>query len=177
VTWNVTLALDAASGLHVMIGLSLGWGPRKTELQIPIDCDLNNLPLPREDSGRPLLEVVIDFKACLGVPMHSSNCNRFITEALQPLAKRHDSLLDLVADVSEEDPFAALRLLQVCGVNKFGHVLSAILPDVAVAFCEDRGAAIATALGAIQGVPVDLCMSTHTLPVVAGGAGLSSLQK
>jgi hypothetical protein len=28
--WNVALTLKAASGLHAMIGLSLGWGPRKT---------------------------------------------------------------------------------------------------------------------------------------------------
>jgi len=177
VPWNVALALDAASALYAMIGLSLRWGPRKAELQILVDCDLNNLHLPRDDSGRPLLEVVNGFKACLGVPRHSNNCSRFITKALQPLVKRHDSMLDLVAGVSEEDPFVALRLLKVYGVNMFGHVLSANPPDVAAAFCEDRDAAIAAALGAILGVPVDPCMSTHTLPVVAGGAGLPSLQK
>ena len=36
---KVALALDAASGLYAMIGLSLGWGPRKTELVLPADCD------------------------------------------------------------------------------------------------------------------------------------------
>jgi len=127
----------------------MGWGPRKTDLQIPVDSDLDSFPLPRDDSGRPLPEVVNGFKACLDVPMHSSKCSRFITKALQSLAKRHDSLLDLVADVSKEDPFAALRLLQVCGVNRFGHVLSAVPPDVAAPLCEDRDAAVVVALGAI----------------------------
>ena len=132
-----------------MIGLSLGWRPRKIKMEILVGCDLDNLPLSRHDSNRPLLEVVNGFKACIGVPRHSSNCSRFLSEALQPLAKRHDSLLDLVADVSEEEPFAALRLLEVCGVNMFGHVLSAVPPDFAAAFCEDRDAVIAAALGAI----------------------------
>ena len=63
----MALALDAASGLYVMIALSLSWGPRKTELQIPVDYDLNKLPLPRDDSCRPLPEVVNGFKARLGV--------------------------------------------------------------------------------------------------------------
>ena len=54
--------------------------------------------------------------------------------------------------------------------------MSAVPPVVAQAFCEHRDATVAAALGAIQGVPVDPSHSTHTLPVVAGGAGLSSLQ-
>ncbi len=92
------------------------------------------------------------------------------------MANRHDALLDLVKDVSKEDPFFALRLLQqVCGATRFGHVLSAVPPDVAQAFCGDRDATIADALGAVQGTPVDPTLSTHTLPVAAGGAGLPSL--
>ena len=39
------------------------------------------------------------------------------------MARRHDNLLDMVADVADEDPFAALRHLQVCGVNRLGHIL------------------------------------------------------
>ena len=37
---NVALALDAASGIYAMIGLSLGWGPRKTELQLPANYSI-----------------------------------------------------------------------------------------------------------------------------------------
>ena len=79
VPWNVALALDAASGLYVMIELSLGWSPRKTELQLLVDCDHDNLPLPRDESGIPLPDVVNGFKACLGVPRHPTNCDIFIT--------------------------------------------------------------------------------------------------
>ena len=65
---NVAVALDAASGLYAMIGLSMGWPPRKTELQLPDNCDQDTLPLPRDKLGRPLPEVVEGFRACLGVP-------------------------------------------------------------------------------------------------------------
>ena len=68
---------------------------------------------------------------------------------MNPLAQRHDDLLDLVGAVSDEDPFAALRLLQVCGVNRFGHVLSAIPPENTATFCEERDAAVAATTGVI----------------------------
>jgi len=112
-----------------MIGLSLGWGPRRTEHQLPAGCDPDILPLPLDNSGRLLRDIVPGFKACLGVPRHPSNCDAFIKDALLPLAQRHDNLLDLVNKVFDEDPFATLRLLQVCGVNKFGHVLSTDPPE------------------------------------------------
>jgi hypothetical protein len=86
------------------------------------------------------------------------------------------NLLDLVADVADEDPFDALRLLQVFGVNKFGHILSAVPPNATIAFCSERDTTIADALGAIHGIPVDPDHSTHTLLVVAGGARFHSLR-
>ena len=92
------------------------------------------------------------------------------------MARRHNNLLDLVADVADEDPFVALRLLQVCGVNMFGHILSAVPPNATSAFCSERDTMIADALGAIQSIPVDPDHSAHSLPVVAGGAGLHSMR-
>ncbi len=65
----------------------------------------------------------------LGVPMHPSNCDAFIKAAQNRLAQRYDGLLDLVEAASEEDPFVTVCLLQVCGVNKFGHVLSTVPPS------------------------------------------------
>jgi hypothetical protein len=79
VPWNVALALDAASDLYAMIRLSLGWGPRNTELQLLVDYDHDHLPLPRDESSKPLPEVVNGFKACLGVPRHPTYCDMFIT--------------------------------------------------------------------------------------------------
>ena len=63
-------------------------------------------------------------------PRYYYNDQAFITAALQDLGAKHDRLLDLEEQISDEDPFAALRLLQVCGVFRFGHVLSAIPPLV-----------------------------------------------
>ena len=173
---NVASALTASIDLYRMIGLTLGWGPKKTELILPIDCNPDDLHLPRDTSGRPLPDVVSGFRACLGVPRHPTNDATFIANALGPLGDRHDALLDLVASVSDEDPFGALRLLQVCGVNRFGHVMSAVPPGSTISFCSQRDTAVSLALGTIQGFPVDHEHSTHSLPVAAGGAGLHSLQ-
>ena len=111
VSVNVALPLEATTCLYGMIGLSLAWGPRKTELELPPECDPGCLPLPRNASGKPLHAVVSGFKACLESPRHSTNYGSFVNEALQPIARRHGNLLDLVVDVADEEPFAALRLL------------------------------------------------------------------
>ncbi len=70
-----------------------------------------------------------------------------------------------------------MRLLQVCGVNRFGHILSAVPPEAATIFAQQQDFAITKALAAIQGFPVDSSTSTHDLSVVAGGAGLPPLQR
>jgi hypothetical protein len=51
---SVALALDVASDLYGMIGLHLGWGPKKTELILSPGCDPDNLSFPRDPIGRPL---------------------------------------------------------------------------------------------------------------------------
>ena len=154
---NVACALTAAIGLDRRVR------PPKTELVLPSECDHGDLSLPRDVSGMPLPDVVTGFKAYLGVPRHPTNDPSFIDDVLGPMNSR----LDLVAFVSDEDPFGALRLLHVCGVNRFGHVLSAVPPGVTTTFCGQRDAAVSSALSAIQGFPVDRTQSTHTLPVAA----------
>ena len=109
--------------------------------------------------------------------MHPTSKVDFILDALEPVAKRHDSLLEHLANVSDEDPFTTLRLLQVYGINRFGHILSAASPASSTTFCEQRDVTITEALGIIQGLPVDIEDTTRDLPVVAGGAGLSSLYR
>ena len=49
----------------------------------------------------------------LRVPRHANNDPEFIAASLESLGLRHDRLLDLAEAVADEDPFAALRLLQV----------------------------------------------------------------
>jgi hypothetical protein len=98
----------------------------------------------------------------MGVPRHPTNNISFIEKALGPSGTRHDNLLDLVASVLEEDPFGALRLLQVSGVNRFGHVQSAVPPGAVATFCGQRDATVSLALATIQGFPVDPTQSTHS---------------
>ena len=67
----------------------------------------------------------------------------FILGALRRLATRRDNnLLELAGDVAEEEPFATLRLLQVSGVNYFGHILNAVPRESASIFAEQRDLAI-----------------------------------
>jgi hypothetical protein len=132
-----------------MVGLQLGWGPKKTEMVLPGDCDPDSLPLPREHAGRLLPDVVTGFKVCLGVPRHPTNEDSFIATVLEYVARRHDNLLERVANVLDEDLFTTLRLLQLCGVNKFGDILSVVPPDASYTFCDQRDGAITAALGAI----------------------------
>ena len=56
----------------------------------------------------------------------------------------------------------------MCGVSRFGHVLSAVPPDRVTDFARARDEAVAVTFR--DG-------STHTLPVGAGGAGLTSLEE
>ncbi len=97
--------------------------------------------------------------------------------ALDPIASRHDNLLDLISDVPKEDPFAALRLLQICEVNRFWHILGVVPQELSADFCVPRDVAITATFGAIQGLLVDPATTTHHLHVVAGGAGLTSLNR
>ena len=91
------------------------------------------------------------------------------------MGSSHDRMLDLTEEIVDEDPFAALRRLQTCGLNRFGHVLSAVPPPLAQAFAKDRDEAIASTFATIQQSPPGEG-STHTLPVGAGGEGLTSLE-
>ena len=65
----------------------------------------------------------------------------------------------------------------MCGVNRFGPILSAVPPEYVSAFAEQRDLAITCALTAVQGFPVDTATTTRDFPMVAGGAGLLSHQR
>jgi hypothetical protein len=99
-----------------------------SELALPPKVDPETLPLPRGDDGRILSHLVHGLEVCQGVPRHREMCANFITKAMQKPAARHDRLLLLAKDIAVEAPLTALRLLQVCGVNGFGHVISAVPP-------------------------------------------------
>jgi hypothetical protein len=107
-------------------------------------------PTPLDEHSVPAPHVVSGFKSCRGVPRHQTNDQVFITAALYDLGVKHDKLIDLVEEVSDEDLFAALRQLQVCGVSRFGHVLSVVPPACAVDFARSRDVAVAATLATIQ---------------------------
>ena len=94
---------------------------------------------------------------------------------MQAIGTTHDRLMDLPEEVVDKDPFAALRLLQTCGISRFDHVLSAVSPPMAQAFARDRDEAIAAIFATIRQTPPGED-STHTLPTRAGGEGLTSLE-
>jgi hypothetical protein len=156
------------------VGLRLGYGPGKTELIVPKGTSVGDFPYPLEDPKVPAPHVGAGFKSCLGVPRHFDNDPEFLQVALQSLGTTHDRLLDLTEEIADEDPFAALRLLHTCGIQRFGHVLSAVPPPLAQAFARDRDEAVAATFATIQQSPPGEG-STHTLLVGAGGAGLTSL--
>ena len=141
---------------------------------LPTDVDPETQDLPRGEDGVILPHIVEGLEACLGIPRHPHMCVDFISRAMLKSAARHDRLLHLAKDIAEEAPLTALRLLQVCGVSRFGHVISTVPPAIIRPFAEDRDAAVLSCFEAIQGYKV-ITESTHALPVGAGGAALHSL--
>ena len=86
---------------------------------MPADC---NPVVFLAQQGEGLFHIVAGFNACLGVPRKVVNDPEFISSTLEGMGVRHDRLLDLIVDVSDEGHFAALRLLAVCGVHRFEHI-------------------------------------------------------
>jgi hypothetical protein len=116
--------LEQALRIFGRVGLCIGFGPRKSELILPKYYDMKRFPYPHDSPGTHAPCVVRGFVACLGVPRHFTNDQELITSALGNMGEKHDRLLDLVKEVYEEDPFAVLKLLQVCGVIRFCHILN-----------------------------------------------------
>ena len=171
------VALSEAPPLYGKIGLRIGWGRDKTELCLPPGVDPRDLPLPRDDQGNLLPHLVDGFDACLGIPRHRDNCRAFIRNALSRVEKKHDGLLQLVEEIAEFDPLAALNMLRASGVNRFGHILSAIPPLISADFCRGRDTAVMDTYSEIQCCTPDPAQSSHHLPINLGGAGLDSLVK
>ena len=146
---NVAATILAAPSLYTKVGLRIGWGPAKSKLVLPPDVDPDTLTLPRGKDGSILPHLVQGLEACLGIPRHRHMCVDFITKAMRTPAARHDRLLRLARDIAEDATLTALRLLHVCGVNRFGHVISTVPPAIIRPFVEARDAAVVHCLKAI----------------------------
>ena len=106
--------LVAAPSIYRKVGLRIGGGQGKTKLILPSHCDPEAFLHQLDEYTRRLRHIVPCFSACLDVPRHVVHDPEFIASSLQSLGVHHDRLLDLVESVAGEDPFAALRLFQVC---------------------------------------------------------------
>jgi len=118
---RVAAAITAAPALYKKVRLRVSWGPAKSELALPPGVDAETLTLPRREDGRILPHLVEGLEACIGIPRHRRLCSDFISKAMENHAARHDRFLQLVRDIAEDEPLTTLRILQVCGVNRFGR--------------------------------------------------------
>jgi hypothetical protein len=147
---KVAATISAAPPLYRKVGLRIGWEPAKSELVLPPYVDPETIQLPRGNDGRILLYLVEGLEACLGIPRHRKICFEFITKAMRKLSARHARLLLLVMDIAEDAPLTALRLLHVCGVNRFGHAISTIPLAIIRPFAEARDIAIVRCFESVQ---------------------------
>ncbi len=143
----MAVALSTAPSIYKKVGLRIGWGPGKTELILPTDVHCETFLSLLHEGCNP--SVVSSFSACLGVPRHPLNDPEFISTSLARLGERHDRLLDLIEEIATEDPFVGLRLLQVCGVNRFGHIISVVPPPLVLQFATSRDEAVASTFASI----------------------------
>ena len=145
---DMAVALSAAPAIYKIVGLCIGWGPGKTELILPSEIDSRSFLSLLAKACIP--SVVPSFSACLGVPRNPLKDPEFISNSLALLGGRHDRLLALMEEVAIKDPFASLRLLQVCGENRFGHIISAVPPPLVLQFATARDEAVASTFATIQ---------------------------
>ncbi len=129
-----------------------------------------------EACGGGLPHVAPCFSSCLGVLRQAANDPNFITSAFDNIVTCHDRLLDLVDDFAEENSFVALRLLHVCGVQRFGHIINDVPPPLVLDFATARDEAVTASYAVIQ-QKTPSPESTHSLPVGATGATLTSLAR
>jgi len=95
----MSIALAAALAIYMKVGLRIGWGPGKTKLILPPQCDPDAFMQQLDSSGEGLPHIVPGFNTCLSAPRHANNDPKSITTTLESLGIRHDRLLDFVEDV------------------------------------------------------------------------------
>jgi hypothetical protein len=157
---RVATTITAAPPLYKKVGLRIGWGPAKSELFLQPDVDPDALCLPRGEDGAILPHLVQRLEACLGIPRHRHMCVNFISKVMRKPAARHDRLLRLARDIAEDAPLTALRLLQVCGVNGFSHVISTVPPAIIRPLAEARDALRSFALRPFRSTKFRTCPHT-----------------
>ena len=164
----MSAALAAAPALYRKMGLRIGWDLGKMELILPSRCDSEAFLKRLDGYTEGLPHIVPGFSACLGVPRHAANDPEFNACFLESLGVRHARLMDLVDSVAAEDLFVDLRLLQVCGVQRFGHIISIAPPPLVSDYARSTDDADTTTFAEIQQEPPSQD-SMHSLLVGVGG--------
>ena len=168
--------LATAPAIYKKAGLRIGWGPGKTELVLSPGCYPVAFLSQLEATRAGLSHLVLGFSSCLGVPRHVFDDSAFVTSALTNLGVRHNRVLDLVEDITDEDPFVTLWLLQVCGLSRFGHIIGVVPPSPIHDFATARDDVVTSAFAAFQQEPPSPDF-THSFPDGTGGASLASLAR
>ena len=158
------------------MGLRIEWGPGKIEMILPTGTDLVTVLAQLDTLGGGLPHIVPSLTTCLDIPLHVVNDPSLISDVLASVGTRHDRLLDLVEEVADEEPFSDLRLLQVCGVQCFDHIISKVPPPLVHMVAQERDDAVTATFAAIQQEPTGH-ESTHMLPIGVGVGSLWSLTR
>eukprot|EP00873_Tetraselmis_striata_P036234 jgi/Tetstr1/456498/TSEL_043221.t1 len=206
---GTALALHSAQPALAAVGLSISWGPDKTEVAFapaehgaairewegllpraagapsPPPCppsgSLDAAAFSRARDPAVLPHLVTGFRRCLGVPRHRKLDPTFVRDALRRPAARQDAILLMAREIADAGHIhASLRLVQVCGVKRFAHLLRGLPPESLAEFMLERDAAVHSTLAHIMDLTGDetaanLSLMRTGLSTMLGGIAVDSL--
>eukprot|EP00873_Tetraselmis_striata_P045687 jgi/Tetstr1/465951/TSEL_000914.t1 len=175
------------------VGLSISWGPDKTEVAFapaehsaairewegllpraasapsPPPCppsgSLDAAAYSRARDPAVLPHLVTGFRRCVGVPRHRKLDPTFVRDALRRPAARQDAILLMAREIADAGHIhASLRLVQVCGVKRFAHLLRALPPESLAEFMLERDAAVHSTLALIMDLTGDETAASLSAP-------------
>eukprot|EP00873_Tetraselmis_striata_P041685 jgi/Tetstr1/461949/TSEL_007027.t1 len=128
-----------------------------------------------------LPHLVTGFRRCLGVPRHRKLDPTFVRDALRRPAARQDANLLMARDIADAGHIhASMRLVQVCGVKRFAHLLRGLPPESLAEYMLKRDAAVHSTLAHIMNHTGDetaasLSLMRTGLSTMLGGIAVDSL--
>eukprot|EP00873_Tetraselmis_striata_P037934 jgi/Tetstr1/458198/TSEL_044687.t1 len=206
---GTALALHSAQPALAAVGLSISGGPDKTEVAFapaehgagirewegllpraagapsPPPCPpsgpLDAAAFSRARDPAVLPHLVTGFRRCLGVPRHRKLDPTFVRDALRRPAARQDAILLMAREIADAGHIhASLRLVQVCGVKRFAHLLRGLPPESLAEVMLERDAAVHSTLAHIMDLTGDetaasLSLMRTGLSTMLGGIAVDSL--
>eukprot|EP00873_Tetraselmis_striata_P009442 jgi/Tetstr1/429706/TSEL_019601.t1 len=174
---GTAVALHSAQHALAAVGLSISWGPDKTQVAFaPAEHGAaireDRVVLPHLDTG---------LRRCLGLPRHRKLDRTFVRDALRRPAARQDAILLMAREIADAGHIhASLHLVQVCGVKRFAHLLRGLPPESLAEFMHQRDAAVHSTLAHITDLtgdeaPASLSLMRTGLSTMLGGISVDSL--